>query len=100
VNQLYTGFENISKNIAKSFENKIDQDFWHKSLLERMRLDIQDIRPALISEESFQYLNELRAFRHFFNHAYCVDIDKEKFKILADRAYKIKDLFDEKIKNF
>ena len=48
VSQLYSGMENIFKNIAKTFENNIEQDYWHKSLLERMCLDIQDIRPALI----------------------------------------------------
>ena len=100
VSQLHTGFENIFKNIAKAFENNIEQDYRHKSLLERMLLNIQDIRPAVISEESYHCLNELRAFRHFFRHAYDTDIEKDKFKIVADRVFKIKDLFKNDMDNF
>ena len=100
VSQLYSGMENIFKNIAKTFENNIEQDYWHKSLLERMCLDIQDIRPALISEGSFKYLNELRAFRHFFRHAYDIDVDKEKFKIVADGVIALKASFEKDIKKF
>ncbi|MEW6379029.1 MAG: hypothetical protein AB1611_05420 [bacterium] len=100
VNQIYSGFENIFKNIAGTFENTIEKDYWHKSLLERISLDIQGIRPALVSEESYQCLNELRAFRHFFHHAYGADIDKEKFKIVADKVYRIKGLFGREIERF
>jgi len=100
VSQIYSAFENTFKNIARAFENSTEQDHWHKSLLERMSLDIQGIRPSLISEESFQCLNELRTFRHFFHHAYAIDIDKEKFKIVADKVYTIKGLFSEEIKRF
>ena len=100
VSQLYSGMENVFKNIAKTFENNILQDYWHKSLLERMCLDIQDIRPALISEESFKYMNELRAFRHFFRQAYDIDLDKEKFKIVANGVIALKDSFERDIKHF
>lgn len=100
INQIYTGFERIFKNIAKTFENTIDEDYWHKSLLERMNLEIKGIRPALFSDESFQYLNELRAFRHFFRHAYDVDIDRKKFKIVAEKAFKIKERYRSEINKF
>lgn len=100
VSQLYGGLENIFKNVAKTFENDIEQTYWHKSLLERISLDIQDIRPALISEKNFECLNELRAFRHFFRHAYGVDIDKEKFKIVAARVLQTKDLLEKDLEQF
>lgn len=100
VNQIYTGFERIFKNIAKTFENNIEEDYWHKSLLERMNLEIKNIRPALLSDESYECLNELRSFRHFFRHAYDVDIDREKFKIVSDRVFKLKKLFKREITRF
>lgn len=100
VNQIYTGFERIFKGIAKTFENTIENDYWHKSLLERMNLEIKGIRPALLSDQSFQYLNELRAFRHFFRHAYDVDIDGEKFKIVAEKAFKLKERYRREINKF
>lgn len=100
VTQLYSGFEKVFKNVAKVFENNIEKDFWHKSILERMSLEIQDIRPALISESSLKCLDELRAFRHFFRHAYDADIDKDKFKIIAASVSELKDIFESDIKRF
>ncbi len=82
INQLYTGFERMFKHIAKVFENNIEDDFWHKSLLERMSIEIESVRPAVISKKYFDYLNELRSFHHFFRHAYDTDIDREKFNIV------------------
>lgn len=100
VSQLYSGFENTFKNVANTFENTIEQDYWHKSLLERMSLTIEDIRPQLISEESFQCLNEMRTFRHFFRHAYDIDISKEKFKIVANRVLTLMDNIEKDLTDF
>src|SRR3972149_5755693 len=74
VSQICSGFENIFKNVARVFENNIEKDYWHKSILDRMGLEIENIRPPLVSEESLKCLNELRTFRHFFRHAYDADI--------------------------
>ncbi|WP_390889390.1 ribonuclease toxin HepT-like protein [Leptodesmis sichuanensis] len=64
---LYTVFENISLNVAKTFENQIDdKSQWHSVLLRRMTLEIEGIRPCLYSLETYQCLDELRRFRHFF----------------------------------
>lgn len=100
VSQLYSGFERIFKSVANVFENNIEQDLWHKSLLERMSLAIEDIRPPFLSEESFHCLNEMRAFRHFFRHAYDIDINKEKFIIVASRVLTLKDMFNKDITDF
>jgi len=93
VNQIYSGFERLFKNIANVFENSIDIDSWHKSLLERMSIDIEEIRPAVISEGTLSSLNELRAFRHFFRHAYDTDIDEKKFSIVAENVFKLADQY-------
>lgn len=100
VNQLYSGCENIFKHIAKTFENNIEQDLWHKSLLDRMKLDIDDIRPAFLSEETYLCLNELRIFRHFFRNAYDVDLQENKFSIVAQQALNLKCLLDKDINKF
>lgn len=100
VNQIYSGCERIFKNIAKSFENNIEQDLWHKSLLDRMTLDIKGIRPNVVSEKTLEYLDELRAFRHFFRHAYDTDIDKEKFRIIAHKTNLLRSSFKKDLKRF
>ena len=43
-----------------------------------MRTAIEGVRPALISMESYQYLDEIRGFRHVFRHAYSYGLDDER----------------------
>lgn len=76
LHNLYSAIEDLLKIVAKAFENSItDLSRWHTELLRRMTLDIQGVRPALLSTESADLLNELRAFRHFFRHTYSVRLD-------------------------
>lgn len=100
MSQFYSGFENICKNVAKTFENNIEDDFWHKSLLDRMILNIEDIRSALLSEDSYNCLNEIRAFRHFFRHVYDMDLNEDKFKIVARKLFALKEPLHRDINNF
>ena len=99
-NQLYTGFERIFRNIAVSFENSLDDKSWHRSLLDRMILAIEDIRPAVIQESNFKCLDELRAFRHFFRHSYDLDFDKGKFSIVAKWTLELKNNYKQDIDKF
>ena len=100
VNRMYTGFERMFRNVAESFENTIDDKAWHKSLLDRMSIGIENIRPALISETSHKHLNELRAFRHFFRHTYDFDLEEEKFAIVASGTRELKKSINTDIQNF
>lgn len=100
VNRLYTGFERMFRNIAESFENTIDEKAWHKSLLDRMSIGIENIRPALISETNLKHLNELRTFRHFFRHTYDFDLEEEKFAIVASGTRELKKNINVDIQNF
>ena len=51
-----------------------------------MQLEIESIRPALLSEETASGLDELRRFRHLFRHAYTADLDPQRVADLAARA--------------
>lgn len=93
LNQLYSGYEKVFHEVAEVFENTVDNPRWHKSLLERMRLAIEGLRPALIDEETFRCLNELRTFRHFFRHAYDTDLEPEKIALVVKKALRLKDLW-------
>ncbi len=100
LNQLYTGFERMFENVAAAFENTVNEEYWHKSLLDRMAIGIENIRPTFISEKSHRYLNELRAFRHFFRHTYGLELEDEKFSIVASRARELKNTFKPDIEKF
>jgi hypothetical protein len=83
---IYSIFEEIFQKVAKEFENKMeDRTKWHRELLNRMALEIEEVRPALISKKSKECLNELRKFRHVFRFSYAYELDWEKILIVVKR---------------
>lgn len=93
LHNLYCAFEQVFEAIAQFFENHIAGGRYHTSLLRRLRLTIEGIRPAWISEEAFPLLDELRRFRHFFCHAYVSELKFEKLAHLVEVAVQLRDVF-------
>lgn len=86
LHNLYCAYEDLFKEIAKTFENEIENvSQFHKDLLTRMQLNIISIRPAIISGESFDILSELLAFRHVFRHGYNYNLNPQKISALKNR---------------
>lgn len=51
---IYSCLEDQFIRIARVFENRVENPAsWHKELLERMRIEVIGIRPAVISRRSF-----------------------------------------------
>ena len=101
LHNLYSAFEDLFKLTAGFWENnvKINGDF-HINLLKRMLVHIEQVRPALISEESYRFLNELRGFRHVFRHAYSFGMDDERVSFLLFRVLKKKELLMQDLQKF
>jgi hypothetical protein len=94
LHNLYNAFENICLNVAKTFENQIDdRSQWHAILLKRMTLDIEGLRPKLLSAEVYQCLDELRRFRHVFRSAYTMKLDPQKTAIVITQAQRLQILY-------
>lgn len=89
---LYNACENIFVNIARAFANNIDdRKGWHAQVLERMRLDLRPLRPAVIDEPAFEKLDELRRFRHLFRSAYGIQLDAERMALACRKAAGLRD---------
>jgi len=101
LHNLYSAFEVLFKLTAGFWENnvKTNGDF-HINILKRMLVHIEQVRPALISEESYQFLNELRGFRHVFRHAYSFGMDDERVSFLLFRVLKKKELLMQDLQKF
>ena len=78
IHNLYGVMENACFRIAKFFENGLSPQSWHRELLERMLLEIPDLRPAFLSRQEFLLLDELRGFRHVFRNLYSRPVDPER----------------------
>jgi hypothetical protein len=77
--QFYTAIEDLFKQIAKAFENHIeDLSSYHKELLIRLNTEIPGIRPRVISKETYLLLDKIRSFRHFIRHAYDCELSESE----------------------
>jgi hypothetical protein len=86
INNYYSAVEDLCRIVAAAFENNItNASRWHSELIDRMTLDVAGVRPPLFSNETAQLLHRLRSFRHFFRHAYRVELDEGEVRQNLER---------------
>lgn len=100
LHSLYNAFETIFGNIAKAFENQISREGWHREVLQRMRLDLTPLRPAVIDAKAYEKLDELRRFRHVFRTNYGMDLDPLRLRVVLRRALELEPLYRPQIERF
>lgn len=101
LHQLYCAVENIFRNIAELFGNHLDaQSGWHAELLDRMRLDLTPLRPAVIDDAAFEQLDEVRRFRHIFRGAYSIELDPERMALVLHKALALRQHLPRQIEGF
>jgi hypothetical protein len=83
--------ENIFRRIALDVDLRIpDGSMWHKELLVQM-VEPRAERQPVISQETFELLQELLEFRHVFNNIYGEELVYEKTE---ENAKQISELFN------
>lgn len=98
---IYGLFENLFTRIAANFGNHIDDSAqWRTLLLKRMSLEIPDIRPAVISQNTYLMLDELRRFRHMFRNAYVLKFDPDRLRLVVRDALRLELLYADDIMSF
>ncbi len=101
LHNLYSAAENIFHNISNAFGNHIEgKSGWHAELLDRMRLDLTPLRPAVIDDTTFDDLDELRRFRHVFRAAYSTELDAERMALVLRKALTLREHFPNQIESF
>ena len=75
----YNLLENYFLRISKFFENHLPPDSWHQVLVERMRLNLVPLRPALLEDQGlYEAIEDLKGFRHVFRHNYGSKLRKNR----------------------
>ncbi len=93
VHNLYTAFQGYFLRIAKHFENSLKDSAWHRELIDRMKIAIPGIRPAVITPDLVEPLDELRRFRHLFRNMY-------KSRLREDRVTEVSEIAATIVKEF
>lgn len=101
IHNLYCATEDLLKIVARYFENNIsDSGQWHSLLLQRMTIEIPNIRPAFLTSKTYSILNSLRGFRHFFRHAYGATIEYNQLKSNLDKSLELVKYLDSDLNQF
>lgn len=101
IHNLYCAVEDLLKITANAFENQIGSSGeWHRTLLLRLSQPVQNVRPALLSEATFDVLNRLRGFRHFVRHGYGAEIEIHQLRINLELANQLRTLIHRDLEQF
>lgn len=81
IHSFYNGIENILKQAVREKGSKLPQgDTWHRDLVELA------LTQGIISKETSEALKGYLAFRHFFSHAYAIELDPARIVPLVEGA--------------
>lgn len=86
LHNLYTAIESYFLRVAKHFENALDDSSWHRELINRMKIDVPGLRPAVITAELEEPLDELRRFRHLFRNLYKSQLKPARVQEVSELA--------------
>ena len=98
----YTGLETLLERVARQLDLSVPKsNEWHRELLSQCSVEIAQVRPAVLPSELFGELTPLLSFRHFFRHAYAVELDPVQLATQLNRLLAVApkvttalDLFD------
>ena len=93
LHNFYNGIENVIKQIFLSRDIAIPQgDSWHRDLL------LGAANKKIISEPLANELKRFLAFRHFFSHAYALELYPDRMEPLVKDIIKIFEKFKSEVK--
>lgn len=82
---FYAGLERIFELIAGEIDGSVPEGkTWHQDLLKQMTLELKQVRPAVISRQSMNALDEYRGFRHVVQNIYTLNLSPTRLAPLVD----------------
>ena len=98
---FYTGCETVLSRVLATFDGlPVAGPDSHLRLLQQSTLDVPTVRPPILSPETADALHSYRAFRHFFRHAYGVDLIWAKMASKVENAGVVFTRFQADVRRF
>ena len=84
---FYSGLERLFELIATQVDNSRPQgENWHQVLLNQMSEEIPEVRPAVISHQVKNDLDEYRGFRHVVRNVYAYKFNESRIEKLVKKV--------------
>lgn len=101
LHHAYGAIESALSRIARIVDDGLPEGSdWHQALLHTMALAIDEVRPAVLRPKTRSLLQRLLGFRHFFRHAYAIDLDGARLDDLRSCAVAVLPLLSEDLRQF
>jgi len=103
LHDFYNGVENIFKRVINRIDHYpeiLQGEDSHHAILKYMTQDVENIRPAFLSEDICDKLEEYLRFRHLVRHAYGHRYKEERMKPLIDNYPQVFSAFLQEVENF
>ena len=95
LHNFYNGVENILKQCLYAENIPVPSgNSWHKDLL------VTSVENSILSQDTILRLGEYLAFRHFFVHAYALDLYADKMESLVKNVKVVFGEFQQEINAF
>ena len=97
----YTGLEAVLERVARQLDGEVPTgDRWHQALVSQAMVELPGLRPAVLPRSLEPDLRALLGFRHFFRHAYALNLDPAKLKIEVERLRRVAPLVSKALDAF
>ncbi len=98
---FYSATERIFEKIAKDIEQSVPTGAnWHRELMDQMVLEIAGIRPAVLSAELKEALEDYRGFRHVVRNVYTFHLNPDKLAVLIAGLSSVMDKLEMELTGF
>lgn len=101
LHDFYNCCERIFKKITTDINGGFEQrENWHKELLYRMTISMEDIRPQVLSKKLAAELDEYLSFRHLFRNIYGFELENDRLDRLVAKFEPVSRSFRKQITEF
>lgn len=101
LHDFYSGIEKVFELIAKHIDEDVPEgEDWHNRLLLRMQGELDGIRPAVISRDLREELEEYLRFRHVFRNIYGYKLNWHRMRGLVDQFPDVLSEFQNNLNSF
>ena len=88
--RVYNVIERMLERVCEEFENHLEnRGDHHERLIQRLSLELEGIRPALIPKDRVAEVRELKGFRHVLRHAYDLTLRPDRLADLSRLAERL-----------